>query len=623
MKQKYRSIINTRTIVSLLFLVFTIQVFSQKVSLDRVEPPFWWIGMKRSHLQLLVHGENISITDPVISYTGVHLVKSNSVESPNYLFLDLEITEAALPGKFEISFLKDKKIVASYPYELLVRESGSAQRKGFDESDIIYLIFPDRFVNGDPSNDSQPDMLEKANRSMPNSRHGGDLQGVMDKIDYMHDLGITTLWLNPVFENNQPTYSYHGYAISDFYKVDPRMGTNKDFKKVNDMLHAQGMKAVMDMVFNHCGSGHWWMNDLPSEDWIHHWPEFTRSNFRSGTVFDPYASDYDQKNFYQGWFDVNMPDLNQRNNYLNNYLIQNSIWWIEYSGLNGIRMDTYPYPFKEQMAEWAERIMSEYPHFSIVGEAWMGQPALVAPWESSPGIKTGYESHLPYVFDFPMYDAIGSAFNEGAGWSSGIIKLYDVLTQDFLYGDEVKIVTFADNHDGNRLFTKLNENKDSQKLAMTFLLTGRGVPQLYYGTEILMTGDGSDGHGKMRRDFPGGWFDDELNKFEASDRTDDENEVFNHISTLAKWRKNNDVIHTGKLKHFIPNNELYVYFRYNENDLIMIVLNNLNEEQFPDLHRYAEMLDGVKSGINILDGKIYKLNNLKIPAKGSLVLKLK
>ena len=608
----------------LVLIIFSIQnIFAQKTSPEKVEPPFWWTSMKNTELQLMVYGENISATEPEIAYEGVSLIKTSKVESPNYLFIDLEIGKNTKPGKFEINFKDGKKISATYTYELLEREPGSAQRMGFNESDIIYLALPDRFVNGDPSNDSQPDMLEKADRSIPDSRHGGDLRGVMDKLDYIQDLGMTTLWLNPVLENNQATYSYHGYAISDFYRVDSRLGTNEDFKNLNGQLHQRGMKAVMDMVFNHCGIGHWWMADLPSQDWINQWPEYTKSNFRGGTVFDPYASDYDRDQFQKGWFDKNMPDLNQHNKFMMNYLSQNSIWWIEYAGLDGIRMDTYPYPFKEEMAEWAGKVMSEYPNFSIVGEVWMGQSAFIAPWESTPAIETGYSSNLNYVFDFPMYDAFKTAFNEQAGWSIGLIKFYDVLSHDFLYGDEVNIVTFADNHDGNRLFTSLKENLASQKMAMTLLLTTRGIPQIYYGTEILMTGNDSKGHGRMRKDFPGGWAGDETNKFEAPGRTDAENEMFDHLSTLTKWRNSNEVMQNGKLKHFIPENNMYVYFRYNDDDLVMVILNNSDQDQILEMEKYIEMLGDISTGKNILDGKTYTLINLNIPAKTSFVLNLK
>ncbi len=614
---------NIRPIIFSLLILFSITAFSQKIALERVEPPFWWTGMKHNHLQLLVYGQNLSETRPEISYLGVTLKSYAKVESPNYMFINLEISSNAMPGSFDIRFMDGRKKAAEYSYNLLEREAGSAARKGFDESDVIYLIFPDRFVNGDPDNDSHPEMLEAADLSNPDGRHGGDLAGVMQKLDYFQELGVSAIWLNPILENNQAAYSYHGYAISDFYRVDPRMGSNEDFKNLNANLKDRGMKSIMDMVFNHCGSGHWWMDDLPSQDWINQWPEYTKSNFRGGVVFDPYASDYDRDIFQKGWFDTNMPDLNQRNPFMNEYLIQNSIWWIEYAGLDGIRMDTYPYPFKEQMAEWAERVMTEYPDFSIVGEAWMGQAAHVAPWESKPGIETGYNSHLPYVFDFPMYDAYAAAFNENDGWGFGIIRLYDILTQDFLYGEEAKVVTFADNHDGNRIFTKVNESKKNQKLAMTFLLTSRGVPQIYYGTEILMAGDGKNGHGEMRKFFPGGKPGDRVNKFEASGRTADENEMFDFLTNLIKWRNKNEVIHHGKLKHFIPENNMYVYFRYNDEKLVMVILNNHTEAQIFDTDRFSEITGSINSGRNVLDGKNYTLSGLEIPAKESMVLELK
>jgi glycosidase len=389
------------------------------------------------------------------------------------------------------------------------------------------------------------------------------------------------------------------------------------------MLHQRGMKAVMDMIFNHCGLNHWWMKDLPAADWVHQFAEFTRSNFRASTVFDPYVSDYDQTLFTKGWFDTSMPDLNQKNPFLMTYLTQNSIWWIEYAGLDGIRMDTYPYPYKEEMAQWSERVLEEYPDFSIVGEVWMGVPAQLAPWEKDPAVETGYESHLPYIFDFAMYDAFGMAFNETSGWSTGITRMYDVLAQDFVYGDDPKVVIFPDNHDGSRLFTKVGHSLANQKLAVAFTLTTRGVPQLYYGTEILMSGNESDGHGKMRKDFPGGWQADSANKFTASGRTADEEEMLRFTQKLANYRKNHDVLQTGKLTHFIPQDNVYVYFRHDDDELMMIVLNNSGESYPLDLKRFAEMTHGIIAGKNILDGSTVVLENLTIPAKEARVIKLR
>ncbi|MBE0637688.1 MAG: glycoside hydrolase family 13 protein [Bacteroidales bacterium] len=608
-------------LVLALFSGFAIS--AQDFVIQRVEPPFWWTGMKSNDLQLLVWGKNISQTKPEITKSGITISQFKTLESLNYLFLDLKISDNALAGSYPIVFKNGNTKVAEYDFELKLRETGSSQREGFNHADVMCLIFPDRFVNGNPENDSHPAMLEKADRKNPNGRHGGDLQGIKDKLDYIIDLGYTSVWINPVLENNQEKFTYHGYAISDFYRVDPRFGTNEEYLELSRLMHERGLKLIKDMVFNHCGSGHWWMSDLPSHDWINQFDKFTRSNFRGGTVFDPYASEYDRNLFQRGWFDSNMPDLNLDNPYLLNYLIQNSIWWIEYAGLQGIRMDTYPYPSgKAGMAQWAQKVMDEYPNFSIVGEAWLTTPAQVAVWQQGDKLKTGYESALTHVFDFPMYEAFRFAFNETPGWHTGLMRFYDLFSQDFVYQNPQDIVIFADNHDGSRIFSKVNENLNSFKLAMTFLLTTRGIPQVYYGTEILMTGKEEQGHGLMRGDFPGGWNEDERSAFTASGRTDQENEAFDHLRTLLNWRKNKPLIHDGKLIHFIPENNVYVYFRYNDNETVMVILNNNDHEQLLDNARFKEMTGPFNAGKNILDNKEFLLNNLRVPARTGLVLEL-
>lgn len=612
------------------FIIFVVPIVltpffasAQIFDLKRVEPPSWWVGMKSGELQLLVHGENISLTTPVVDFAGVSIRQFTVLDSPNYLFVDLHISSTVQAGSFDIDFVHDNKTVASYNYRLEPRKPGSAQRAGFDQSDVMYLLFPDRFANGDPENDNHPEMLEKVDRNNRDGRHGGDIRGIINNLDYLVDLGITAIWINPLLENNQETFSYHGYAISDFYRIDPRFGTLDEYLELIEKMHERGLKVIKDKIFNHCGINHWWMDDLPSEDWVHQFDEFTRSNFRGGTVFDPYVSDYDLNLFLKGWFDTNMPDLNQRNEFMMNYLIQNSIWWIEYAGLDGIRMDTYPYPYKEPMARWAERLMLEYPNFSIVGEAWLSYPSQVAVWQQGDKLGTGYESALNYVFDFPMYDAFRFAFNEDAGWGTGLVRFYDLLSQDYLYYNPLNIVTFADNHDGDRIFSKLNEDLASLKMAMTFLLTTRGVPQIYYGTEILKTGWDSPSHGEIRTDFPGGWPGDERNAFTTEGRTADENEAFDHIRTLLQWRKNKDVIHFGNLKHFIPENNVYVYFRYNDEETVMVILNNNTEDQQLQNARFLEVTKGFSEGINILDGRKFSLNQLIVPARTGLVLELK
>jgi len=599
--------------------------FSQaaEITLERVEPPFWWSGMKCNKLQLIVYGKNISETKVVINYPEVKLNESISVENPNYLFLNLEISIDALPGNFEIKFMKGEKIIQTYNYELKKRRKYSEERQGFNSSDVIYLLMPDRFANGDKSNDDVSGMKEKAERSNPNGRHGGDLKGIDDHLNYLKNLGITAIWINPVFENNMPKYSYHGYAITDFYKIDPRFGNNDDYVNLVENAHKTDIKVIMDMVFNHCGTGYWWENDLPMNDWYNQWPEFTRSNYRGGTVTDPYASEFDKNKMLKGWFDVTMADLNQNNKFLANYLIQNSIWWIEYADLDGIRMDTYPYSFKNFMAEWMKRINFEYPNFNVVGESWLPDPANVAYWQEGSNNEDGYESHLKNVFDFPLMYAISVAFNEKDDWNNGIVKLYDALGKDFLYGKPENLVIFPDNHDGDRFYTKVNENLDKYKLTMSFLATTRGIPEIYYGTEILMTGQEHKGHGDIRKDFPGGWEGDKADAFTKEGRSTEQNEAFYYLSNLLNWRKNKDVIHTGKLKHFIPENGVYVYFRYNDDESVMVILNNSEKEQVFTTERFAENLSGFNSGNEIISGKkLENLDEIIIPEKSAMIIEL-
>jgi len=611
-------------IISLIFVLgFAVTVNAQIAKLTKVEPPFWWVGMNNPNLQLLVYGENISTTTPELKYKGVKILDTHVLTNPNYLFIDLELGKKAKPGSFTIEFLQDDKVVANYNYELKTRKEGSALRKGFDQSDAIYLLYPDRFANGDPDNDSMEGMLEKADRSNHNGRHGGDIKGIIENLDYVKDCGYTAIWFNPVLENNMPAYSYHGYAITDFYKVDARLGTNEDYKKLVDEMHRKDMKVIMDLIFNHCGIEHWFIKDLPSEDWIHQFPEMTYSNFRGGTVFDPYASGHDRKIFQQGWFDTTMPDLNQKNAYLLTYLIQNSIWWIEYVGLDGIRMDTYPYPYKEGMATWAERVLEEYPNFSMVGEAWLNTPSQVAAWQADAHIGTEYQSNLPYVFDFPMYDAFKPAFTEQPGWSNGILKMYDLLTQDYLYPNPQKIVAFADNHDGSRIYSKLDEDFDAFKMAMAFLATTRGMPQVYYGTELLFTNIDSLGHGDIRKDFPGGWDGDTKNAFTGEGLTKEEQKGFDYMKKLMNWRKDKTVIHNGEMKHFIPIDGMYVYFRYNENDTVMVILNTSEQAIAFDKDYYSEMLNGFRYGRNILSGKTHELDDFKVKARTPMLMELR
>jgi glycosidase len=589
-----------------------------------VEPPCWWAGMKNPNLQLMVHGTDISFTKAVIAYEGVELVSQTSVQNPNYVFLNLKLSSQVKAGKFEIQFLQGKKKVFTYNYELKQRKEGSASRKGFNNSDVIYLIMPDRFANGNPDNDSQAGMLEKADRSNPNGRHGGDIKGVSDHLDYLSDLGITAVWMTPVLENNAEAYSYHGYAITDFYKVDPRHGSNDEYAAMVEKAHTKGLKVIMDMVFNHYGTGHWWTKDLPMHDWVNEWPEFTRSNYRGGTISDPYAAEVDRNQMYKGWFDGHMADLNATNPFVETYLIQNSIWWVEYAGLDGIRQDTYPYSDKNVMTNWMNAVHQEYPGFSVVGEVWLNYAPQVAYWQEDARNKDGYDSKLDYVMDFPLKYAINSAFNEQNGWDKGILRLYESLSLDFLYSHPEQIVNFADNHDADRIYSVLGEDKQKMKMAMTFLLTVRGLPQLYYGSEVLSTGLEHQGHGFIRKDFMGGWKGDESNAFTAEGRNADQNEVFNHIRTLLNFRKKYEVMQNGKLKHYLPQDGVYVYFRFNDKESVMVVINNNKEAKKIVGKRFSENLNGYTTGTDILHRTYFEnFDNIEIPGMSSRVIQLK
>lgn len=605
---------------------FLLAVYGQlnAQQLNRIEPPFWWAGMKNPSLQLLVYGKDISLTRPSIDYQGVKIKESILVENPNYLFINLEVSPDAKPGVFEIRFTGPKKIFLSYTYELKEREKGSAERKGFNSSDAIYLLMPDRFANGDPSNDQVDDMVDKPDRANPNGRHGGDLKGITDHMNYFKSLGVTALWLNPVFEGNVPTPSYHGYSITNFYRIDPRFGSNDDYKNMVDQAHNQGIKVIKDMVFNHFGNGHWWMNDLPMADWVNQWPEYTRSNFRAGTLSDPHAATSDRERMLKGWFDIMMADFNQKNPFVAKYLIQNSIWWVEFAGLDGIRMDTYPYSDKHFMAQWMKCLRNEYPDFSVVGEAWLNTTPQVAYWQESNRNNDGYDSHLNYVFDFPLKYAIGSAFNEGNGWSSGASKLYETISMDFLYTNPDNIVTFPDNHDGDRFYSILGKDLRKYKMAMSFLLTTRGAPQIYYGTEILMTGLEHDGHGFIREDFPGGWPNDGVNAFTGKGLSEEQSDAQAFTKALLNWRKNSKAIKEGKLKHYIPEEGVYVFFRYLQDEAVMVIINNNEESRTFKTDRFSENLDGYSSGTDITTRTYFdQLRMISVPAMTARVIELK
>ena len=481
----------------------TISSFAQN-PISRVEPPNWWTNMTYSEIELLIYGENLREYEVAIgNYQGVQLLDQKKAESDNYLFLTLKIEDRAQPGDLDLVFKGNNGQSFTYSYPILEREPNRRDIEGFDTSDVIYLITPDRFVNGNASNDNAKGYGDQADRTDWGGRHGGDIQGIKNSLGYIKDLGFTSIWMNPMLENKMPINSYHGYATTDYYSVDPRFGSNELFKDLCETATQQGLKVIMDMIANHCGSEHWWMKDLPFKDWINQWPEYTGTNHRKTVILDPYASKRDTKQFFDGWFVESMPDLNQRNPSMAKYLIQNSIWWIEYAGISGIRMDTYPYPDMYFMNDWTKAVMTEYPNFNIVGEEWVNRPSIVSYWQKGKQNPNGYESHLKSLMDFPLQQALVSSLKNKKTWTSSWTALYEELGQDYLYPDPNNLVVFPDNHDMSRIYSQLNEDYGNYKLALTYLATVRGIPQLYYGTEILMKNRGSDDHGLIRSDFPG------------------------------------------------------------------------------------------------------------------------
>jgi glycosidase len=575
--------------------------------------------MKNKDLQIMVHAKDIAYLKPKINSPGIRLVNVIQTSNTNYLFLNLEIQPTVKPQTFPIDFLKDEKVVFSHPYTLKERKVNSAARQGFSTADVLYLITPDRFANGDPSNDNHPDMREKSNRSFKGGRHGGDIAGIIKNLDYIKSTGFSAIWLNPVLENNQTEYSYHGYSITDFYKVDPRFGSNDSYLDLVKNCHEKGLKVIMDMIVNHCGSFHWWMNDLPDTDWINFDNKFVNTTHQRAVIQDVHVSEYDKKMFTDGWFVETMPDLNQKNKLLSTYLIQNAIWWIEYADIDGIRMDTYPYPDKDFMSDWTCAVMAEYPGFNIVGEEWSENPAIVAHWLKGKVNPNGYSSCLPGAMDFPIQGALRKSLTNN-NW----YPLYETLSMDFLYPDANSLVVFPDNHDMSRLYSQVNENLDLFNLGLTYMLTTRGTPQIYYGTEILMSNPGTDDHGIIRSDFPGGWQGDQKNGFSNIGLSSNQIETKSHIQKLLKWREKNGVIHHGKMMHFVPENNIYVYFRYDNDEKVMVVLSLNKKDVTLDLKRFKEMLPISFSATEIISGTNMELaDSLNVPAYKSLILSMK
>lgn len=612
-----------------LFILLMLCSISGTAQVDRVEPPNWWVGLKDNTLQLLVHGENISAYTPEIEYQGVSLEKVHKAKSPNYLFLDLKVSATAQPGNFTIVFDAKGEKKIKYEYELKARIKSAEEFIGFNSSDVIYLITPDRFANADQKNDVVNGLKEsEIDRENDYARHGGDIKGITDHLSYISDMGFTAIWPCPLLTNDMPKTSYHGYAVTDLYEIDPRFGTLDQYVELSSKANDKGVKLIMDQVANHCGSEHWWMKDLPFEDWINYQEGFEKgeetvySNHKRTTNQDIYAAKIDANQMTRGWFVDTMPDLNQDNPFMAKYLIQNSIWWIETAHLSGIRQDTYPYPDKIFMSDWAGAIMKEYPNFSIVGEEWSYNPLLVGYWQDGANNKDGYDSNLKSTMDFPMQKNMIEALKEEENWNTGLIKIYEGLANDFYYPSPKDIMIFPDNHDMDRVHTQLNEDPVLTKMAMAYMMTLPRIPQVYYGTEILMENTAKPGdHGLIRTDFPGGWQNDPVNAFKGEGLNASQLDMQDNMRRLLQFRKQSKTIHEGKTVHFAPKQGVYVLFRILDEQVVVLILNKNTEPFELDLSRFKEMTLEERELTNIFTGEslVWK-DSIKLNKKGAIIL---
>ncbi|MCU8020040.1 MULTISPECIES: glycoside hydrolase family 13 protein [unclassified Shewanella] len=679
--------------------------FEPDISTDvKLEPAFWWAGMQNPELQLMLYSRELpSLPQQIkldIQGKGITLKSLEHTDNPHYLFINLDLSQAA-PQTFELiisntdSASKADTPLYRLPYTLQGRAKGSRERQGFSNKDVIYLITPDRFANGDTSNDNQADMLEQvaanspsnsSNPYYPDARHGGDIAGISQHLAYLAKLGVTQLWINPLLENNQAQYSYHGYSITNLYRVDPRFGSNEDYKALVAKANKLGLGVIKDVVVNHIGSNHWWLNDLPSQDWLNDAtktqlhnrkskpdlmqsadtkssaikssvtsPRFT--SHRRTTVQDPYAAAQDHIDFVDGWFTDTMPDLNQSNPKLATYLIQNSIWWVEYAGLSGIREDTYSYADKGFLAKWSKAVMAEYPNFNIVGEEWTANPITVSYWQKGKINDDGYTSDLPSLMDFPLYEKLIASLNEPETWDTGFIKLYEMLANDVVYADPSKLVLFEGNHDTNRIFSLVKENIDLYKMALTYVLTAKRIPQLFYGTEVLMTSPTEGRHdGIVRSDFPGGFANSATNAFTGQGLSEPQRQAQQFIRTLLNYRKQSPALQSGDLLHFVPQDGIYVQFRCLLNDPLsaeqkaealksltqhnsqtqhnactqpladkVMVIYNKNEKAVTlDVNRFTSVLGDNRAATDIISGNTVSLNQaLALPHAGVTILELK
>ena len=604
-------------------VVLSNQIFSQSIS--RIEPANWWTGMKWNKITLLIYGSNINDLTPTIVYEGVSIDKVEKVENPNYLFVTLNINSEAKFGILKLNFKKGSKTIITKDFPLLEREKNSANRKSFSQKDNILLLVPDRFSNGNPSNDNTNSTIEKFDRNSEGGRHGGDIQGIINNLDYIQSLGYTQIWNTPLLENNMEKYSYHGYAATDFYKIDPRFGTNEDFKNLVTEAKKRGIGLILDVVLNHCGSNYYFIKDLPSKDWLNYSQTKTRSNHIKATLTDIYATEIDKKDYVDGWFDSTMPDLNQKNPLMAEYLIQNTIWWIEYSGISGFREDTFSYADKDFLATWTKIIQEEYPNFNIVGEEMNSKIDMTSYWQKDKINLDGYKCFLPTLMDFSLTDNLVKALTTKASWYSTWREVYQSIAQDYLFPHPENQLIFPDNHDLDRFYSRVNKDFNQWKLGIALYTTMRGIPQFYYGTELLMTNEKAGNDGQRRGDFYGGWENDTKNAFTKQGLTNQEKEAQLYFSKLLNWRKNNEVIHYGKFKHYAPkNDDVYTYFRYTDTKKVMVILNKNSEKVTLDLNHYQEMILDKFTAFEVISNKeISADKTLEIPAQTAMILEIK
>ena len=617
-----------RFLLACCLLWFAVAPAARAAVVEHLEPGNWWVGMRHDRVELMVHGAGIARTTPRIDRAGVAVVDVQRTDNPNYLFVTVHVAADAAPGVVPIAFEADGRTVAARDWRLDARVPGSAQRRGFDAADAIYLVVPDRFANGDPGNDSVAGLREAARRADPDGRHGGDIAGLRRHLDYIAALGFTQLWPTPMLENDQPRHSYHGYAITDLYRVDPRMGRNEDVRALARDARARGMGLVMDVVLNHIGSGHWWMRDLPAKDWINGGGKFSPTNHRRTTIQDPHAAPADRAGFTDGWFVPAMPDLNQRNPHVARYLIQNTLWWIEYAGLSGIREDTFGYADSLFLSDWAKAVTDEYPHFSMVGEEWSPNPAVVAHWQRGKANPDGHVPHMPSMMDFPVHVALRDALLRPEGWDGGWMPLYEMLANDVLYPDPGRLVVFAENHDTSRLFAHLDGDLGLWKVAMAYLATVRGTPQFFYGSEVLLRGPRERSDGLLRADMPGGWAGDAADAFAGTGLAAAQREAQAYIRALFTWRKRTPLLHDGALTHYAPADGVYVYFRHAgtvaaPGPSVMVALNRTDAPVTVPLARFALFVRPGMRARGALDGAEVDLGDtLVVPAKAATLLEL-